>query len=138
MARYGPALACLVTLLTDTCAMHLTHALLRPNDGVSAPLQRSATAHGNLRHASSVCMSTTNNEEDARRDALLGALFSDGVEPKAVVDPNEPSHMHLEVDEDGIPKALQFAYVDEHTCIGCTYCAQVENFCAATHEMSFR
>ena len=32
--------------------------------------------------------------------------------------------MHLELDEEtGEPLQARFTYVDEHSCIGCTYCA---------------
>ena len=37
----------------------------------------------------------------------------------------EDSHLHLELDEDGEPIKARFTYVDEHSCIGCTYCTHV-------------
>ena len=36
-----------------------------------------------------------------------------------------PSHLQLDYTEDGEPTLLRFAYVDEVSCIGCTYCADV-------------
>ena len=33
--------------------------------------------------------------------------------------------MQLDLDDDGNPTQLRFAYVDEAECIGCTYCADV-------------
>ena len=36
-----------------------------------------------------------------------------------------PSHLSVALDEDGEPEKLRFVYVDEHSCIGCTYCTQV-------------
>ena len=36
-----------------------------------------------------------------------------------------PSHMQLDLDDDGNPTQLRFAYVDEAECIGYTYCAGV-------------
>lgn len=35
------------------------------------------------------------------------------------------SHQQLQLDEEGQPLLLRFAYVDEPACIGCTYCADV-------------
>jgi ferredoxin len=38
----------------------------------------------------------------------------------------DPSHMHLKlVAETGEPEQARFTYVDEHSCIGCTYCNSV-------------
>ena len=39
--------------------------------------------------------------------------------------PLAPSHMQLDYGEDGQPLQLRFVYVDEVSCIGCTYCAEV-------------
>lgn len=44
---------------------------------------------------------------------------------KPKMDVNAPSHKQLPLDEDGEPTGLRFVYVDEHMCIGCTYCATV-------------
>lgn len=41
------------------------------------------------------------------------------------MDPDVASHMKLRVDDEGKPILLRFVYVDELTCIGCTYCAEV-------------
>ena len=81
-------------------------------------------------------------ESNARLMAALG-VFGDGEEEEAaVVDADEPmdslyqedtlirskevpSHMQLDLDDEGNPTLIRFAYVDEPSCIGCTYCADV-------------
>ena len=73
-------------------------------------------------------MRLSEEEEDRASDQrLLDALF--GNSPEALsyrdMDPDVPSHAKLRVDEDGRPLLLRFVYVDELTCIGCTYCAEV-------------
>lgn len=40
-------------------------------------------------------------------------------------DVNKPSHLQLPVDEDGEPTGLRFLFVDEFSCIGCTWCASI-------------
>lgn len=37
----------------------------------------------------------------------------------------EDSRLHIELDDDGEPLQARFTYVDEHTCIGCTYCSRI-------------
>jgi len=67
-------------------------------------------------------------KEDAASDArILEALFGGTPEAQAAIDmdPEVASHMKLRTDEDGNPVLLRFVFVDEMTCIGCTYCAEV-------------
>eukprot|EP00965_Chrysotila_dentata_P210498 6185921-Pleurochrysis_carterae.AAC.3 len=58
---------------------------------------------------------------------MLEALFASSEDDQ----PNDddatavPSHLRVARDEDGETKRVRFTYVDEHTCIGCTYCTQV-------------
>ena len=57
-------------------------------------------------------------------DALFGGGGGGGGEQRADPSPEEPSHRTIEMDgETGEPTAARFTYVDEHSCIGCTYCA---------------
>ena len=73
-------------------------------------------------------MRLSEEEEDRASDQrLLDALFGDSPEAQSYrdMDPDVPSHAKLRVDEDGRPLLLRFVYVDELTCIGCTYCAEV-------------
>ena len=67
------------------------------------------------------------SKEDAESNArLVNALFEDAEVPSGLIkDHNIPSHMQLDLDEEGNPKLMRFAYVDEQECIGCTYCSQV-------------
>ena len=37
----------------------------------------------------------------------------------------DSSHLHVEFKENGEPLMHSFTYVDESSCIGCTYCAQL-------------
>ena len=53
---------------------------------------------------------------------MLDVLFSS---PESGPNTLEDSHLHLELLEDGEPEQARFTYVDEHTCIGCTYCASI-------------
>lgn len=62
--------------------------------------------------------------DDAEREEKLRALY-EGTQVQLEVDKSEPSHKHLEVDEDGDPYVVRMTYVDEHECIGCTYCASI-------------
>ena len=74
---------------------------------------------------SSLVMSS---KEDAESDGrLLEALFGGTPEAQAAMemDPDVASHMKLRISEDGRPVLLRFVYVDELSCIGCTYCADV-------------
>ena len=73
-------------------------------------------------------MRLSEEEEDRASDQrLLDALFGDSPEAQSYrdMDPDVPSHAKLRVDEDGRPLLLRFVYVDELTCIGCTFCAEV-------------
>ena len=58
---------------------------------------------------------------DDERESNLWALY----EEETGASMEEDSHLHLELDEDGAPVKARFTYVDEHSCIGCTYCTQV-------------
>jgi ferredoxin len=57
-------------------------------------------------------------------DAAIDLIYEepDGVKEKSK---DIPSHQQLDLDESGQPLQLRFAYVDEASCIGCTYCADV-------------
>ena len=57
---------------------------------------------------------------------MLDALYA-APEEEALSGANteEDSHLHLERLEDGEPALTRFTYVDEHVCIGCTYCASI-------------
>ena len=71
-------------------------------------------AHGRLCHHGRMC-ATDRSSLDAIWDT-----------EEAGANTEEPSHWHLELDEDtGEPVQARFTYVDEHTCIGCTYCSTV-------------
>ena len=52
--------------------------------------------------------------------ALFGRL-----DEEAEADVDIPSHQQLDFNDDGEPKLLRFVYVDEPSCIGCTFCADV-------------
>ena len=56
------------------------------------------------------------------REGLLDALW-DSSRETPTANTAEASHLHLELDKDGEPLQARFTYVDEHSCIGCTYCA---------------
>ena len=58
-------------------------------------------------------------EPPEKMDAIFAA--PDGPTPNT----EEASHLHLETDADGEPLLTRFTYVDEHTCIGCSYCASI-------------
>jgi len=55
---------------------------------------------------------------------LVNALF-ESTETALEKDPSIASHLQLDLDEDGKPTQLRFAYVHEEDCIGCTYCSSV-------------
>ena len=60
--------------------------------------------------------------EDAERERKFRSLYADeDIGPCR----EDMSHMHVEMDDDGEPEQTRFVYVDEHSCIGCTYCSQV-------------
>ena len=58
------------------------------------------------------------------RERLVDELWA-STEEEREANADEDSHLHLELDEDGEPKLARFTYVDEHTCIGCTYCSRI-------------
>ncbi len=76
---------------------------------------------------SPVRMASKEEEDRASDERLMEALFGDSPEAQAERDndPDVPSHAKLRVDADGKPLLMRFVYVDELTCIGCTYCAEV-------------
>ena len=56
------------------------------------------------------------------KESMLDALYADREGPNPNTE--EMSHLHLQLDEEtGEPLQARFAYVDEHSCIGCTYCS---------------
>ena len=57
-------------------------------------------------------------------ESMMDALYE---EDEAIVEKSKliPSHKQLDLNEDGEPLMLRFAYVDEIACIGCTFCADV-------------
>lgn len=57
------------------------------------------------------------------RDRLLDALHRGTEVEHASVD--VPSHQQVATDEDGEMVPDKFTWVDEHACIGCTYCASL-------------
>ena len=61
------------------------------------------------------------------REDKLDALFAPLDDGSGGTNANiyEDSHLHVEKLDDGSPAQLRFTYVDEHTCIGCTYCASI-------------
>ena len=68
-----------------------------------------------------LCMMSASSD----KERLLAALWEES-SSELETGPNtiEPSHMHLELDDEtGEPVLARFTYVDEHSCIGCTYCA---------------
>lgn len=58
-------------------------------------------------------------------DRLMAALFADEDEVTDERSKDVPSHQQLDLDDDGDPLLLRFVYVDEPSCIGCTFCADV-------------
>ena len=60
--------------------------------------------------------------EDADRERKFRSIYA---EEDTGPCREEMSHLHLELDDDGEPEQTRFVYVDEHSCIGCTYCSQV-------------
>jgi len=68
----------------------------------------------------------TKAESDAESNQrLVDALFGQSDGPVVEKDKDTPSHMQLDLNEDGEPLQMRFVYVDETSCIGCTYCADV-------------
>lgn len=58
------------------------------------------------------------------KDDLLDALWETAAAEEPGANKDEPSHLHIPMDEEtGEPLQARFVYVDEHSCIGCTYCA---------------
>jgi NAD-dependent dihydropyrimidine dehydrogenase PreA subunit len=56
-------------------------------------------------------------------DAALDKVYGGTAAPS--IDPTKPSHLQLDLDEDGEAVLARFTYVDENTCIGCKNCALV-------------
>ena len=79
--------------------------------------------------SSVVAMGASREEREEMLDVLMGAGFFEETSPgeSGRMEPDEevPSHMTLEMDEDGSPVLARFTYVDEDTCIGCCNCAHV-------------
>ena len=72
----------------------------------------------------------SDSERDEMLDKVMGAGFysdEDGGFGSRPMEPDTevPSHLTLEIDEDGAPTLARFTYVDEDTCIGCKNCAFV-------------
>ena len=67
------------------------------------------------------------SREDAQSNArLVDALYLEIADTETLERQTEvASHLQLDLDDDGEPKLLRFAYVDEQECIGCTYCASI-------------
>jgi len=67
------------------------------------------------------------SREDAESNArLIDALYQGIADTETLEKQTEvASHLQLDLDEEGKPKMLRFAYVDELECIGCTYCASI-------------
>ena len=62
------------------------------------------------------------SERELMVDAMWQSTTATGPNPNT----EDASHEHLVMDEDtGEPVQARFTYVDEHTCIGCTYCSTV-------------
>lgn len=72
-------------------------------------------------------MQTKAEADRASNERLVAALF-DGVaaeEQADTISQEVSSHKQVQLDENGDPVQLRFAFVDEAECIGCTYCADV-------------
>ena len=72
-------------------------------------------------------MQTKAEADRASNERLVAALF-DGVaaeEQADTISKEISSHKQVQLDENGDPVQLRFAFVDEAECIGCTYCADV-------------
>jgi ferredoxin len=61
-------------------------------------------------------------DESTDREDLLNAMFEDD---ELVASAEVPSHITAPRDEDGDLQLVRYTYVDEDTCIGCTYCADI-------------
>ena len=86
--------------------------------GHARPARRGRAA---LRH-SAVRPHMCAGERDRLVDAMWQSTTADGPNPNT----EDASHEHLELDEEtGEPVQARFTFVDEHTCIGCTYCSTV-------------
>lgn len=60
---------------------------------------------------------TEEAESGYGRDGALDAIYDYEDDEFAEKDKDVPSHQQLEVDEDGQPILLRFAYVDEPSCV---------------------
>jgi len=58
-------------------------------------------------------------------EALFGSVEQFNKKLDMQNDVTIPSHLKVDLDEDGEPTLLRFVHVDELECIGCTYCASV-------------
>jgi ferredoxin len=86
--------------------------------GHARPARRGRAA---LRH-SAVRPHMCAGERESLVDAMWQSTTATGPNPNT----EDPSHEHLELDEEtGEPVQARFTFVDEHTCIGCTYCSTV-------------
>lgn len=62
----------------------------------------------------------------SERERLVDAMFQSTTTTGPNPNTEDPSHQHLELDEEtGEPVQARFTFVDEHSCIGCTYCSTV-------------
>ena len=64
------------------------------------------------------------------KSELIDSIYDDSAEEDWMT----PSSTRIPVDEDGEPTLARYTYVDEHSCIGCTYCAAVAR--STTHSPS--
>ena len=83
------------------------------------PARRSRAA---LHHSSARRPHMCASERERLVDAMFQSTTTTGPNPNT----EDPSHQHLELDEEtGEPVQARFTFVDEHSCIGCTYCSTV-------------
>jgi ferredoxin len=68
-------------------------------------------------------MQVSEESEEMSREEMLNSLF----EEEGALEPSKdiPSHMTAPRDDDGDLQLVRYTYVDEDTCIGCTYCADI-------------
>ena len=110
-----------------TAAAKMLSSLLLPllsAPSLSLPGCRSPTVALRTRTLSMAARSQEDAESNAR---LVDALFEDAAAVEQALEKSKDvsSHLQLELDADGKPVQLRFAYVDERECIGCTYCASI-------------
>ena len=116
-------------MAADRSAMRLValaFALLcRLTESFKPLCERACTTNFCMRRG---CRATMISQEDAESNARLMAALFGGVDDAAEAiekSTDVPSHMQLDYGEDGQPLQLRFVYVDEVSCIGCTFCADV-------------